>query len=445
MRNAFPWYFRPTDVDYQVIWNTAILSTDANVLLDLYRYHQSTRDDLLTRLQEFKGRVWLTRQAAEEFFRNRNKVIVDALRTFETAQKDLQEIRESSVKASQVLKTRRLLPPDLPDRVSGSVGKALDSLEQEIAALRDAHPDYLRQDTILDSLADLFQDSVGRVLGDDVKSARLQEAARRHSERIPPGYMDDSTKEGDRKYGDCLIWMELLELAKERQCPIVLVTSEDKEDWWEKYSGRRVGPRPELLLEAHQHSGQRMLIYRTDQFVEIAADRKGTTVEPKVLEEIREVQKTPLPPTYEGEEADRLSDVSVPERARQALRRKDFGEVVELYRPYLRDNPFYHVGWTELGYALREVARTKAESGDREGAIIALRESLTALAAAMGHRDAVFRAEAEYQKSKTLYRLGAITHDSEKRSEAITAARRAHEIAPSRKYESWLKKLDSQG
>ena len=158
MRKSFPWYFRPNDDEYQTIWKTAILSIDANVLLDLYRYHHSTRDALLKRLREFSGRVWLTRQAAEEFVKNRHKVIAEAQKTFEDAREAVKGIVAAATKAAQTLKSSRLLPPDLPDRVSNTISDEVKKFEDEIASLKKEHPDYLKEDMILDTLADLFQD-----------------------------------------------------------------------------------------------------------------------------------------------------------------------------------------------------------------------------------------------------------------------------------------------
>jgi tetratricopeptide (TPR) repeat protein len=250
--------------------------------------------------------------------------------------------------------------------------------------------------------------------------------------------MDESGKDGDRRYSDFLIWAELLDLAAAKKCPVIFVTSEDKEDWWEKYSGRRVGPRPELLKEAFEKSGQRILIYRTDQFIEIAATHTGTAVEPNVLEEIREIQESS--PTSSDDDRG-ISNLSTPELAHRAIKQRDFATVIDLYRPYLQSNPQYHVGWIELGYALREIGRKKKEAGDPQGALVLFQESLSALNSAMEHRDVFYRAEAEYHKSKTLIRIGALTRDPARRTDAVTAARRAQDFFPLPKYESWLNHL----
>lgn len=57
MKNDFIWYFRADEKDTKSIWKNGLLTLDANVLLDLYRYHESTRNSILSSLQAFTIRV----------------------------------------------------------------------------------------------------------------------------------------------------------------------------------------------------------------------------------------------------------------------------------------------------------------------------------------------------------------------------------------------------
>lgn len=78
MKNKFDWYFGPSAEEITTIWDTGILTIDANVLLDLYRYNEKTREDILKAMAFFGDRVWLSGQAAREFIRNRKAVIRSA-------------------------------------------------------------------------------------------------------------------------------------------------------------------------------------------------------------------------------------------------------------------------------------------------------------------------------------------------------------------------------
>ena len=72
---------------------------------------------------------------------------------------------------------------------------------------------------------------------------------------------------------------------------MIFVTSEQKEDWWEKASGKTIGPHHELLREASTEAGQRILFYRTDRFLEFASKQAGEEASEKIVTEVRELAK----------------------------------------------------------------------------------------------------------------------------------------------------------
>lgn len=101
--------------------------------------------------------------------------------------------------------------------------------------------------------------------------------------------MDEDTKEGDRRYGDYVLWSQLMDQAKAASTPVIFVTSEKKEDWWEQKGHLTLGPRLELLEEFSRETGQRIHVYRTERFLELHAARAGSKLNEHVVEEIREV------------------------------------------------------------------------------------------------------------------------------------------------------------
>ncbi len=75
MRDVFPGYFTPTPDDFKQMWDEALVSVDANILLHVYRYSEPLRESLFKLLEKLGDRLWITPQAAEEFLRNRLTVI----------------------------------------------------------------------------------------------------------------------------------------------------------------------------------------------------------------------------------------------------------------------------------------------------------------------------------------------------------------------------------
>ncbi|HFQ7123734.1 TPA: PIN-like domain-containing protein, partial [Pseudomonas aeruginosa] len=288
MKNKFDWYLNPSKEELDVIWKDGTLTVDTNVLLDLYRYHEDTRNSLLEVLQKFEGKKWISHQAATEFFRNRTKVIVSSEKSFKQAQDEIEKLSASLDAVTAQLRGNRIIPSALPDELHKAVGPLISDARSKIQEARDGYPKFLREDPILQKLLDLFNGAVGDDFKDEDRDRLEKQAEQRKKDKIPPGYLDDD-KDEDRPYGDYYLWLQVIEHAKATKKPLILVTSERKEDWWEKLSGKTTGPRPELAKEAKHFSGQRVLIYQTERFLELALQRLQQPVNEMAIEEIRAV------------------------------------------------------------------------------------------------------------------------------------------------------------
>ena len=57
------------------VWQNGIIVFDTNVLLNLYRYNEDARDELLKLMKSFQKRLWMPYQVGLEFLANRVTVI----------------------------------------------------------------------------------------------------------------------------------------------------------------------------------------------------------------------------------------------------------------------------------------------------------------------------------------------------------------------------------
>jgi hypothetical protein len=96
LRDKFPGYYRRSEGELDQIWQDGLVVFDANVLLNLYRYSEGTRDELLEVLRGAQHQLWLPYQVAEEFHRDRLTVI-------RTQKKAYSAIRESLKKAEHAV------------------------------------------------------------------------------------------------------------------------------------------------------------------------------------------------------------------------------------------------------------------------------------------------------------------------------------------------------
>lgn len=283
MRNEFSWYFDSLDVDHKRLWDKAVLSIDANVLLDLYRYHRETSETILSALESFKDRVWLTHQAASEFVRNRKAVIVDASNAIAKSANSISEMRKASEKARNELTNHRVLSRALIEELYLKIEDAILSANSKIADEKASFPNHLDKDEILARIVKIFDGRVGAA-PDDMEEAK-KEAARRIEKQIPPGYMDKK-KDDDRAYGDYFVWRQLLDFSNSEDRPIIFVTSDAKEDWWEIKSGKTLGPRQELIMEAAKYSGQPVVLYQLENFLRHYEKASGTKNSGDAIDEV---------------------------------------------------------------------------------------------------------------------------------------------------------------
>ncbi len=106
-----------------------------------------------------------------------------------------------------------------------------------------------------DPISKMYHDILGdRVLKADVNKDEItKDLARRNEHKIPPGYKDQS-KNLNRE-GDLIIWHEILNLAKEKQKDMILVTNDEKQDWFHQSNKKGLYPRFELVDEFRETTG----------------------------------------------------------------------------------------------------------------------------------------------------------------------------------------------
>jgi hypothetical protein len=141
----------------------------------------------------------------------------------------------------------------------------------------------------LDFVSNLFAGLTGGPFEDATLKALVSEGDVRYQNETPPGYKDgkkDGSGDPYRKFGDLIIWKQLLAKAKEVSKPVIFISDDKKEDWWLEQSGRTIGPRTELREEFIRETSQDFWMYSVDRFVEEAAQSNNIQVSKAVIDEI---------------------------------------------------------------------------------------------------------------------------------------------------------------
>lgn len=286
MRSMFPGQFRPTTEALHALWRECLFVVDANVLLNLYRYSTETRKELERALTSVKERVFVPHQAAKEFLKNRLVVTAGQAQEYSKA---ISSINDLAAVISNKKKHPFLPDAELP-RFIEHAKKLVEHLEAQQAALLDR----LTNDEILEFVQTMFDGKTGKSFDETTLAALAAEGDIRYQNEVPPGYKDgkkDASGDPYRKYGDLIVWKQLIAEAKASEKPVVFITDDKKEDWWLEQSGRTIGPRTELREEFIAGVQKDFWMYTVDKFIEEAARTSNTTVSEKAIAEIIEVRQ----------------------------------------------------------------------------------------------------------------------------------------------------------
>ncbi len=290
MKSSFPGHFKENEKDLRQIWDSSLFIFDANILLNLYRYSDTTRNEFLRLLAKIKNRSWIPHRSAEEYLNNRLTVIDQQEKSYDETENLIRTLRRDLENARQ--------HPFVSTSVMEKASSVFDELCDELKNNKSVHTNRISSDEIKDAIANIFEGRVGQPYDEDRLNKLITEGEDRYKQKIPPGFKDVS-KSGDndvlseryRKYGDLIVWMQVIDKAIEMKKGVVFVTDDKKEDWWERFKGKTIGPRPELVKEFKDKSNQTFLMYQADRFLELARENLGEKVSDEIVEEIREVRR----------------------------------------------------------------------------------------------------------------------------------------------------------
>ncbi|WP_368651248.1 PIN-like domain-containing protein [Bacillus inaquosorum] len=273
----------------------------SNILLNLYRYSKETSEKLLALLEKSKDRLWLPHQIALEFHLNRTNVILDQQTSYEKIEsllrKKSSEI-ESSLKKELGSYRKKHVTLSI-DSIIDQIKSSIDGLISEISQEKEDHPSLLKNDHVKHKITELFDNRVGAPYKKDKLNEIKKEADKRYVLEIPPGYRDASKKgakfhNGEiilEKYGDYILWQQIIDFANEKQTNIIFITDEEKKDWWYESKGKTIGPRSELLNEFNYNTRMEFYMFKPEVFMKEAGDIYSESFSDNSISEVKEVRR----------------------------------------------------------------------------------------------------------------------------------------------------------
>jgi hypothetical protein len=319
--------FRISEKEEKELFKKGHVVFDSSALLSFYGYTDKISEEFFNKVfKALKNRLWLPAQVIYEFEKNREKVISKPKGEY------INLVSTDGRKEGGFI--------DAVKTAIGSIRKSSDTIQGQINALTektkkdDKHP-HISQEAIksfiidlnefkshLENLGEKFvdlstntQEQVNQKIKEiEEKSTTdnfrerlntffahglpypyetmltiIREGKFRYDIEIPPGYKDKDEKIGFQVYGDLILWFQIIDYAKENQCPIIFVTNDVKEDWWhqEKDGKSKDTPRHELLYEFKDKTKQMVWFYTTDQLIYKSNQFLKTDISETVIEEVK--------------------------------------------------------------------------------------------------------------------------------------------------------------
>lgn len=261
------------DEDFNHLFNEGYFVLDTNVLINFYRYSDNTRNQFFDILDKIKDRIYLPYQVGNEFFNNR-------LNEIGTQKNSYKEMVDKIINIKQEFENKNRNP-----FLSSGNLVLFDKIIDELKNKEEEYRELRRDDIILSRLNSIFQNS-----GDEFYDYEkiFSEGRKRFKDKIPPGYKDDDKPIEIQKFGDYIIWVDIMKKSQEENKPCIFITDDNKEDWWLLDKNKNiVSPRPELRKEFQKNTGQLYYSYQPFNFLDTIQKYINVEVEESVIDEVK--------------------------------------------------------------------------------------------------------------------------------------------------------------
>jgi hypothetical protein len=287
-----------TEEEYKKLWQDAIFVVDTNILLNFYKYtsKESTKSffDILKKLKEV-NRLWIPHQVALEYFFNFENNMDKQKEGYISLGKELKNLKHEAGKIFNKVKSSH--PYILTDKFQFFIENMQKSDEQLQKQLDVEIKNLPNTESIKNDINNLLTEIIGEPFSQERIDRIEIEGKERYSHNIPPGFKDKEEKKKleyrhyggiqyQQLYGDLILWNQIIEKAVEMEKPIIFITEEKKEDWWEKKGTQIKRPQPNLIQEFLNKTKQNFYMYRTENFVKFAKDYIGADLTDEQVNEV---------------------------------------------------------------------------------------------------------------------------------------------------------------
>jgi hypothetical protein len=295
MRDLFPGFYKRTEEELSKLWEEGIFVFDTNMLLNIYRYTQKTREryfEILDLLKK-RGQIWIPHQVAYEYQANRIDVMQGQLDAYTEVSNILQTTWQKLESSREPYKSKHgfIDAKKLSDELTSAIKNAKTTVMQGKEKVKREYEALKKDDTLLDTLERLFQGNIGNPYNGSRLETLYRQAQLRIELKIPPGWEDEG-KGNFKAYGDIILWFQLIDYARIQKKPLIFVTDDGKKDWWVRdIKGKPIKPLPALIQEMLVETCVLLHMYQGYEFLEQATKFLSLKLEPSISEDAKEVSE----------------------------------------------------------------------------------------------------------------------------------------------------------
>lgn len=326
--NRIPFYIIDDEHEKELFKNSLIFF-DTSSLLDFYYFTEENIEELETKLfKSLEKRLWITYQTQIEFFKNKDKVKLKPLETYNSLIQKVKGNSESGhieeienvitatksnisdelrghLKTLQEKVSKNNKHPYLKDFNFSDINSQVHDIEKKILEFKVQFESFKKLITEeIESQKNKFKDETNDIIlpilekyfnstnEPNIKEINsiIKDGEFRYRNQIPPGYLDKDDKIGFQKYGDLIVWKEILKKSKENHSNVILVINDLKEDWWYLDDKKKnISPRYELIKEFKDYTGNNFWMYEISNFLYKANLYFSTSIDSETIEEIKNI------------------------------------------------------------------------------------------------------------------------------------------------------------
>lgn len=254
------------------LWDNALIVLDTSAICALYDLTLHYRRVIISILKCLHDRIWIPYQVLSEYKANRAKAIHNPIREKYPRLKLLDDkfIQDARSQIEKWVKNE-YFHPYIDDDQLLRIKKEVEDANKHIRVIKEiVKNQYAKRIEEIKAIIDndelleyIKSINCGPELSYEQIKKIVLEGDWRYRHQIPPGYKDASTKDGIRKFGDLIIWKEIINRAISFQDNVIFICDDRKEDWYTSESA----PRIELLCEFQENTGKNIWFYTVEGFI----------------------------------------------------------------------------------------------------------------------------------------------------------------------------------